>query len=77
MTNQLRARDRLPCCSQGDGLDEEVLRMSNEEIVSRKRLLDNEIRVGAVLIVRLCATCLRARPGRRLLSFRSSLPTFT
>jgi hypothetical protein len=29
-----------------EGLDEEVLRMSTEELLGRTRLLENEIRVG-------------------------------
>ena len=36
-----------------DGLDAEVLRMSNEELVSRTRLLDNEIRIMKSEILRV------------------------
>lgn len=49
--------------SQQDGIGEEVLKMSTEEIVQRTRLLDSEIKVGAQPLI----------PAATLTSFSTSL----
>lgn len=50
-----------------DGVGEEVLKMSTEEIVQRTRLLDSEIKVAAGAAPRRAGPGSGAEPGRAAL----------